>query len=344
MGVELLDRRVAECVGLWLAEGDNKTRMEITFTNNCWPLIDHFFKTIKKIFNIENFRFRIYTYTPNGSKVQIPIKGIRKRYYLHKRATKPYFILRLASVEIVKEWKKIVRDTLANKDFSPYVLRGFFAGEGNIHSGAHNNRVLRIAQGIRKKYIEDLLNQIGITKYSFYAPKRYYLIWNKKNWDIFAKLKIADLHPDKKERFWRLYSSFKEEHYSPNYLIEEVYKNLNSPKTTRELAKIYKRSFARLQDVVILLKKQGRISNFQIGSVSYWTKDENELIISKIKKKYLEFSKSPRLTFEFSKKFKVDWQSSNRRLKELEKLELVRRREDKKWIKTQAKKKITVIG
>ena len=31
--------KLAECVGLWLAEGDRKTLYEITFTNNYWDLI-----------------------------------------------------------------------------------------------------------------------------------------------------------------------------------------------------------------------------------------------------------------------------------------------------------------
>ena len=37
---KLCTSEIAECVGLWLAEGDNKTRMEITFTNNCLFLIN----------------------------------------------------------------------------------------------------------------------------------------------------------------------------------------------------------------------------------------------------------------------------------------------------------------
>ena len=33
-------KEIAECVGLWLAEGDNKTTAEVTFTNNCFELIN----------------------------------------------------------------------------------------------------------------------------------------------------------------------------------------------------------------------------------------------------------------------------------------------------------------
>ena len=28
--------KLAECIGLWLAEGDSKTNSELTITNNCY--------------------------------------------------------------------------------------------------------------------------------------------------------------------------------------------------------------------------------------------------------------------------------------------------------------------
>ncbi len=46
-----MGNQLAECVGLWLAEGDNKSRGEITFTNNCYELIKHFSQQFR--FNIQ---------------------------------------------------------------------------------------------------------------------------------------------------------------------------------------------------------------------------------------------------------------------------------------------------
>ena len=39
---------IAKCVGLWLAEGDNKTISEITFTNSQPELIILFDKTLRR--------------------------------------------------------------------------------------------------------------------------------------------------------------------------------------------------------------------------------------------------------------------------------------------------------
>lgn len=342
MDVKLLAPRVAECVGLWLAEGDSKSRREITFTNNCWNLINLFYKTINKIFNDYTYNPRIYVYSKEGGKVDIPIKSCAVKFYKHQRATKPYFILRFASVKMVKRWKKIIETNLKCQSNNRYVLRGFFAGEGNLHSGSHNTRIIRISQKEQKRFIDKILDEFNI-RFSFDPKKRNYIIYGKPNWDIFARLKIADLHPDKKEKFWKLYNSFKEEHYSTNYLIKEVYTILGKPRIARELSKIFNRSFARIQDVLILLKKQGKIFNFRVGSISYWTNNEKLLIISKLKNNYLLFLDTPKQTSEFAKYFKVCWKSSFRRLKELEKLNLTRRRNDGKWIRMQTEKNLLVI-
>jgi hypothetical protein len=336
------NKNIAECVGLWLAEGDNKSKSEITFTNNCWKLIDFFYKTINKIFIKYKYNPRIYVYSKNKKKVKIPYKNCTIKEYIHKRATKPFFILRFASVNMVKKWKKIVTEILIRKKFYPFILRGFFAGEGNIYRGSHNRRIIRISQKEQKEFIDNIIKNLKIT-FSFDPNQRNYIIYRKSNWDIFAKLKLADLHPLKKERFWDIYNSFKEEHYPTNYLIKEVLVLLNKPLTPRDLSKSFNRSFARLQDVLILLKKQGKINNFRVRSIDYWTKDKNIIIISKLKKDYLLFLNKPKPTSDFAKQFKVDWKSSFGRLKELEKLNLVRRQKDGKWIKVPIKKNILVI-
>jgi len=342
MDAKLLAPRVAECVGLWLAEGDSKSRREITFTNNCWGLVDLFYKTINRVFRDYTYNPRIYVYSKNKDKIKIPYKNCVVKYYIHKRATKPFFILRFASVNMVKKWKEISRKNLNHKKNNIYILRGFFAGEGNLHSGSHNTRIIRISQKEQKKFIDKILNDLNL-KYSFDSKKRNYIIYGKPNWDIFAKFKIANLHPVKQQKFWKLYNSFKEEHYPANYLIKEVYSTLNKPTTTRELSKKFNRSFARIQDVLILLKKQGKILNFRVGSIDYWINDKDILIISKLKNDYLLFLNTPKQISECAKHFKVCWKSSFRRLKELEKLNLIRRKNNEQWMKIPTKKNILAL-
>jgi len=41
--------KIAQCVGLWLAEGDRKSNHELTFTNNSKELIKFFHNAIMKI-------------------------------------------------------------------------------------------------------------------------------------------------------------------------------------------------------------------------------------------------------------------------------------------------------
>ena len=47
-----MNKQISECVGLWLAEGDNKTISEITFTNNCIELILFFHSQDKGILHL----------------------------------------------------------------------------------------------------------------------------------------------------------------------------------------------------------------------------------------------------------------------------------------------------
>ncbi len=335
-------KREAECVGLWLAEGGNKSKSEITFTNNCLGLVDLFKKTINEIFKDCSYNQRIYVYSKTGKKIKVPYDDCVIKYYAHERATKPFFIYRIASVKLIGKWREIVNKSLNLKEFYPYVLRGFFAGEGNIKEVSHNSRVLRIAQKERKEFIDVILKDLGI-KFSFNSKGRSYEIHGKPMWDIFANLKLADLHPHKKRRFWEVYNHFKEEHYETNFLINNILPILNKPITTKKISQIFNRSPARITDVLVELKKQDKVNNFRIRSVDYWTNNPNLIIISKLKKEYLILIDNPRPTSEFAKYFKIDWKSSFRRLKELEKLNLVRRLENGKWMKLPNQKTIAAI-
>src|SRR3990170_6377779 len=125
-----ISEQIAECVGLWLAEGDSTTEAEITFTNNSWDLILYFHKTVKNLFKVINPR--IYIYFPSSEDMQeYSLDNIRFRYYIDSRATKPYFIYRIADKELVKIWKEIVEVCTIKEGIYSFILRGFFAGEGN---------------------------------------------------------------------------------------------------------------------------------------------------------------------------------------------------------------------
>lgn len=335
-------KKIAECAGLWLAEGSTRSKSEITFTNSCLDLVDLFYKTINQLFENCNYNQRIYVYTRNGKKITLPYNDCVIKYYIHKRATKPFLIFRIASVKLVKEWNKVVNEVLSARKLSPYIIRGFFAGEGNIKEASHNSRVLRVSQKEQKEFIDNMLKNLNI-KYKYSLKERSYNISGKKNWDIFAKLRLADLHPDKKEKFWKVYQNFKEEHYDKNFIINNILPILNEPKTTRQLSQIFNRTPARIQDVLISLKKQKRIRNFRVKSVDYWTNNLDLVIISKIKKDYLLLLNEPKQTSEFAKHFKVDWKSSFKRLKELERLNLTRRQENGRWIKLQTSKTVLAI-
>jgi len=335
------NKQVAECIGLWLAEGDTKSKLEITFTNTCFKLVNIFYKILVKLFDEEK-KIRIYTYSKNKKLISFPNKECIIKNYQDSRARRSYYIVRLTSVEKNKKWKEIVEKIIKNEGLYESILRGFFAGEGNIKLGSNNSRVLRIAQKNKNKLIENILDFFNI-KYKFRPDERNYVIYGKKHWDIFAKLNLADLHPEKKEKFWKGYNEFKEEHYDFGYLLKNIYCSLDSPKTARELSTIFNRSLTRIQDVLIDLKKKEKIWNFRVGSKDYWTNESKLIIISKLKKGYLLLLESPKKVSEMAKHFGVDYKSSYRRIKELKRLGLVKRKENKEWIKREVKNKVLAI-
>lgn len=319
-----ISNSVAELVGLWLAEGDNKTNREITITNNVFDLILFSYKTLKKLFRAENYR--IYIYLPSENyllKEKLPKVAIRK--YVDKRARKPYFILRLANVEIVKKWKRIVSEVCSQEKLYAPIVRGFFAGEGNIKTGSHKNRTIRIAQKERMELIDKILDYFEI-EWKFSKNERSYEIIGRKNWEKLAEIKIADLHSEKKIRFWNAYNSYMQWHYKKHHIRNNILCYLDKPKTSLELAEQFDRSQARLQDILIDLKKEGKIRNFQVRSKNYWLKNDSKIIpISKRKKTILDCLSIPRRTCEITGILKIDEKGTLRRLRELNNLGLVSR-------------------
>ena len=336
-------KEVAECVGLWLAEGDNKCNNEITFTNNQFELIKFFHKNIKKLFSNHKFNIRIYVYTPNGENVAVPLEVTKINRYVDKRATKPYYIWRLASVKLNRKWKEIVELYKNNPDYYPEILRGFFAGEGGIKSSSHSSRSVMISQ-LPSVFLEKLLNHLKL-EFNYNPVNRSYFITHWDNWEKLAKIKIADLHPIKKEKFWKIYKEFKERHYKNHHIRNSILPMLINPYRTSELAIKFNRTEDRIQDILLELKDKGIINNFRSGSKSFWIRnDQNVIIISKLKKKYLDFlMKSDKNTAEIANYFNVDFKSSFRRLKELEKLSLVKQKENKRWEMINLNKKVIVL-
>ena len=339
-----ISKETVECVGLWLAEGDKRCNNEINFSNNCWELIEFFHRNIKMLFKDYKFNIRIYVYTPEEQRPEIPLKNVKINRYVDAQATKPYFIWRLASVELNKKWKMIVNHIKREKEFYQHILRGFFAGEGNVKTGSHSNRCLRIAQRDRDEYLEEIFGSIGIN-YRFRSKERNYYVTGKDNWDIFAEFKLADLHPIKKEKFYLVYNGFKEEHYKHNYLKNELQKILVKAYSCLGLSKKFRRSTARICEVLMLLKKARLITNFKVKNRSYWIrKDRKIIIVSKIKEKYLRILKeNPQLTSQIAKKLGVCWKSAFRRLKELEKLGLVKQNNNKEWVILKNKQEVSVL-
>jgi predicted transcriptional regulator len=94
----------------------------------------------------------------------------------------------------------------------------------------------------------------------------------------------------------------------------------------------------------VKLKKESKILNFRVQSKSYWVReDQNLKIISKKKERILKLIKKPLLTSEIAKNLNISWKATSRRLKELEKLNLVNQNKKGYWSRKQCKKKIVVI-
>src|SRR3989338_552609 len=341
----IYEKGIAECVGLWLAEGDNKCQNEITFTNSCMSLVKHFDKNLRLIFNKYNPNIRIYVYSSKRENIRIPIKYCKINRYVDKRARKPYLIWRLSSVKLYMIWRNIVEEIKIDEKYYPDILRGFFAGEGNIKTNKKSNvRVVRIAQGKPNKYTEKLLNKLKI-EYSYYQDERSYSIFRRINWDKCARINIADLHPEKRVKFWMAYKDYREYHYKHNHIRNNLLVLLDEPFTTLKLAKKFKRDKSTICKILIQLKKDNLVNNYRVGSKDYWIKkDRNTVIISSIKNNYLNFLKSSeKRTKDFANKFNVKPLSSSKMLKRLKELGFVTRDKNKNWKINPIDKKVIII-
>jgi len=332
------EKEIAQAVGLWLAEGDNKTKSEITITNNSSNLIIFFHSIITKIFNLKNLP-RVYVYSSSKNEKPTLDISVAHKFYLDKRSKTPYFIYRIADVELVKKWHKMVETLKQSPKFYIYTLQGFFAGEGNVKFiPKSKTRILRISQGKPNIFLEEVLNYLDIFfKYSL--EERSYLISRRYNLDKLLKIDIAILHKTKNKKFKRMMESYKQYHYPKKFLKKELYDSLLSPHTSLELAKKFNRSQSRITRILVLLKKERKVNNFRVGSKDYWIQQSKKIIISKRKREILDLLNSPKKTVEVASKLNVDWKTAHKRLNELKRLNLVKQT-DNLWYESQNKKEV----
>lgn len=317
---------LAECIGLWLAEGDNKTKAEVTLTNNCLELILFFQRVIKNIYKGHN-KPRLYIYSPNKKRLIYQLNGFKKiNYYIDERANRPYYIYRLADVKFMHVWKDLVNQFKKESKYYADILRGIFAGEGNIHHTpqCNNHRSIRISSGFKNEFIEKLLAYFKIN-YKYNERHREYEIYGA-NLDRAYEIDIASLHPEKQHKFNHMILSVKEKHYSPNFLKKAIYSKLNSIYTAKDLSKEFSRDFTRIQEVLGELKKEGKIQNVKIKDKSLWA--ENSIMERYLLNKKISFLRSfnkTRNITQLSNNINLGVKAIRKRLKVLEKSNLVKK-------------------
>lgn len=314
-------------------KGDNKTCREITFTNNCVQLVKLFEETIQKTFPEERLKSRVYAYSPKLEKVDAPFES-KVKQYIDTQARKPYYIYRISKTSITKRWKELVEKQCLTKEAYVDILQGFFAGEGNVkfHKNSHS-RTIRIAQKTRKKFLEIILDYIGV-KSRFSSVERAYVITGRWNLDKLAKIEIAALHPDKNKKFREMFSTYKQHHYPRNFFKNKIYGALKNPYTSHQFALLFNRSLAHAQETLIMLKNEGKVQKFKIGSDFYWIRiDQNTVLISEARGEYLKLliKYGHSNTALLAKERDVCFRCADKALKSMEKLGLVRRGQNKKW-------------
>ncbi len=333
---------IAQCIGLWLAEGSVNSIAEITFTNNQYSLIRFFHKTLSNTFFFEN-KPRIYVYSDSKNpELDFLLHDVLHRFYVDKRANRPYFIYRVSGRKLVKDWLRTLGNLVKKRELYVDIIQGFFAGEGNIkYIERTKSRVVRIAQGKRNELIEDILNYLGV-KFSYSSIERSYIISNRKNLTKLVEIDISKLHPEKRQKLNYMFGTYQQNHYPKGQIKKMLLEIIQGkPETSYELSKILERSHARITKVLIQLKKMGKANDYRVGSLSYWTADKGIIIISNRKKMILDIIGEPKRLSEISRLMKINSKAAFRRLKELEKLNLVRKYNDL-WYKLPVDKEVIV--
>lgn len=336
-------KNLSRIVGLWMAEGSTTSRSEITFTNSQPELIQFFHNNIFRFVKPKN-KPRIYVYRKNkNEKIELPVKNIVYRFYIHPFARRPFFIYRISGVKLVREWLSLVEHVKNQPGLYRFVLQGFFAGEGNLkYIISTRSRVLRISQGKPNKFIEKVFQVLNL-KFHYEQSERSYVISGRENLERLWKLGISELHPIKHKKFRLMLESYKQRHLGRGELRKKILELSDRPKTTMEMANAVDKSGARVSRVLSQLGRENLLNKFKIGSLYYWVNSSrNIILISEVKLDILKILRKPRRVYEISKIRDVNWKSSFKRLKELEKLKLVRQR-DGLWYRLPTNKEVVTL-
>lgn len=333
--MKITHKQIAECVGLWLAEGDNKTANEVTFTNNCLELVLFFHQNISRIYLGKN-QPKLYIYSSTDRILITELNGLRIKNYVDLRGNKNYYIYRLADTEFVKEWKKLVEEAKQNQELWPEILRGIFAGEGNVKHDLENNnsRNIRIAAGKRNEFIENLLLffQVPIR---YDSGKRQYWI-SGRSLNNLGALNIASLHPEKAAKFRKMINSVKENHFSPYELESILLSKLAVFKKTCDLAKEVNRSEVRVLESLRQLKSNGKIDCLKVNGEWAWIRKElKEKYVEEEKCKILGNLKKYNSVTQLSKGIGIYRKAITKRLKEYQRDDLVVRINRNHWKMTE---------
>lgn len=328
-----MDKELAECLGLWFAEGDSVTKGEINFCNSELYLVEYFDTILRRFIGDCQVNFRVYCYSKKGGNFKVPFKDAQLNFYSDKLARRPYYIWRVASVKLTTIWRYLFEEVILDEKYYADFLRGFFAGEGSVKLGSHTSRKLTIAQKSRLSFLEYMFDYLGLT-YRFWPNQRCYEFTGKKNWNIFYQYGLANLHPLKKQKFEDYYGSYKQEHYSKGVLKKAILKELLSPKTRNELASLFNRSPARIYDVLEELKLESKAVVCHWNNTSYWVVWHfDKIIISRNAGNILLVLKKPLRMHEIAKDLQISYNSARKYLYKLQKLNLVIKR-DVLWMKT----------
>jgi predicted Rossmann fold nucleotide-binding protein DprA/Smf involved in DNA uptake len=179
--------------------------------------------------------------------------------------------------------------------------------------------------------------------YRFSERGRAYVSTRRKNIERLAEVGVAELHPQKKKALDRLLDRFQETHYPQGWLKEAVYSHLVEPYNTRTLAATFDRSSARLCDVLMELKKEGKIMNYKAGRTTYWIRnDQDTIIISNVKQQYLDLLREPKKMGAIAVHFSVRKSSAYNNLKRLQELGLVEKH-GHEWKTAETEKEVVAL-
>jgi predicted transcriptional regulator len=338
---KIYDKEIAECVGLWLAEGDNTSIAEITLTNNNLEIILFFHEIIKKLYQGKN-EPSIYIYSPTPKQLFHSLNNFKKvKFYVDERANRCYYIYRLADRKFVKRWHGIVNKIKINKCLYPEILRGFFAGEGNVKTGSHSSRRVRISQ-LRSKFIEKILDYFAI-KYYYDESHREYEISNRINLERLEEIEVSTLHPEKHSKFKKMIESYKQHHYSRGKFKNMILTVLEKPLRVKDMSLMFDRTESRVSRTLIELRKEKLADYLRVGNFTFWMKpDIKQKLISDEIIRLLSNIDPSKSVSKVAREIGIYRKTLKRKLDRLEVLGFAKRN-NKGWMITQEGKKL-ILG